>query len=882
VKFEKLLEHTPLILLSNYRVPDYRIATVDMVISLHPTATHIKTSSAFSPNNKREAGVVPLHLDGDELSLHAIEMDGKPLAAEAYSVTPESLIIHAPPQRAFTLTIETIINPTANTKLMGLYRSNGVYCTQCEADGFRRISYFPDRPDVMATYRVRLDAEQKDAPVLLANGNLLETGTIKGTTRHFALWEDPHPKPCYLFAVVGGDLGSIKESYTTSEGRKVELGIYVEKGNENLSHYAMDALKRSMRWDETAFGRAYDLDVFNIVAVSNFNMGAMENKGLNIFNDKYVLASPETATDMDYQLIEAIIAHEYFHNWTGNRITCRDWFQLCLKEGLTVFRDQEFTSDMRSRPVKRIIDARELRARQFPEDSGPLSHPVRPAEYSEINNFYTATVYEKGAEVIRMLKLLIGNKAFKKGMDLYFKRHDGEAATIEQFIACFAQTAKKDLTQFSQWYNQAGTPDVTVKRKHNASTGILSLHFRQSTPPTPGQPIKAPQLIPIALGLIDPAARSRTSKLHGKTQLVTLDKSEMILSFPDAPKNAVPSLLRGFSAPVNLHIDLSEDELLTLARLDPDPFNRWQSLQSLSSNILKRSVTSIRAGKPAQTHPGLADAFLRNLRDSTNDPAFGALALSLPGEQDIAREIGKDIDPGAIHIARGTLKQNIARVIEGDALATYHTLTTTNAYQPDTLSTGRRSLRNTVLELVVLADPAKHAAIALQQFQNANNMTDRFAALGILVHGKSDERLEALQTFEKQFSTNPLVMDKWFALQATVSEIATLEHVKELMGHPGFSLSNPNRTRSLIGGFAMSNPTQFNRADGEGYRFVAATALEIDAINPQVSARIVTAFRSWRTLETGRRLAAEAALKSILANDKLSRDLTDIVERCLR
>jgi aminopeptidase N len=869
-----------LIHLSDYRVPDYRVSTVDMTIKLHPTATLIRTISAYVPNPDRKAGIIPLHLDGDELSLHAIELDGKMLDATSFNLSADSLVIYAPPQRPFTLMIETIINPTANTKLMGLYRSNGVYCTQCEADGFRRISYFQDRPDVMATYRVRLEAEKKEVPVLLGNGNVIETGDIEGTTQHFAIWEDPHPKPCYLFAIVGGDLGCIKDAYTTSEGRKVELGIYVEKGKESLSHYAMDALKRSMRWDETAFGRAYDLDIFNIVAVSDFNMGAMENKGLNIFNDKYVLASPETATDMDYQLIEAIIAHEYFHNWTGNRITCRDWFQLCLKEGLTVFRDQEFTSDMRSRPVKRIIDARELRARQFPEDSGPLSHPVRPTAYSEINNFYTATVYEKGAEVIRMLKLLIGDKAFKKGMDLYFKRHDGEAATIEQFIACFAQS-KKDLTHFSQWYHQGGTPTVTVKRRNDPKTGLVSLHISQSTAATPGQPTKSPQVIPLAFGFVNPNARSVQSQLHSKTQVITLDTSETILQVPQASKDAVPSMLRGFSAPVNLEMDLSDDELLTLARLDPDPFNRWQSLQTLSSIIIQRSVERIRAGKAPLTHNGLADAFRRNLSDAPSDPAFGALALSLPGEQDIAREIGQDIDPDAIHVARKTLRGSIAQAISKEALAVFAASSPTADYRPDAKSSGLRSLRNSLLDLLVTADSKSHGSFALNQFKTANNMTDRFTALSILVHSESVFGTEALQAFEKQFALNPLVMDKWFGLQASVGQAATLDNIRTLMKHPGFSLSNPNRARSLIGGFAMSNPTQFNRADGAGYRFVAETALEIDAINPQVSARIITAFRSWRTLETRRRVAAEAALKGMSSN-KLSRDLADILERTLR
>jgi aminopeptidase N len=635
------------ILLSEYKIPDYLVDTVHVSVNLHPTQTKVIVTSRVRPNPSRNAGAVPLVFDGDELALHTIALDSAPLRPDAYEATPDKLILKAPPQRAFDLTIETVIDPTANSKLMGLYRSSGVYTTQCEADGFRRISYFPDRPDVMATYRVRLEADKAEAPVLLANGNLVEHGDIAGTGRHYAVWDDPHPKPCYLFAMVGGDLGAIHDRFVTSEGRDVALGIYVEKGKEDQAHYAMDSLKRSMLWDEQAFGRAYDLDAFNIVAVSDFNMGAMENKGLNIFNDKYVLASSETATDTDYALIEAIIAHEYFHNWTGNRITCRDWFQLCLKEGLTVFRDQEFSSDMRSRAVKRIMDVRELRSRQFGEDAGPLAHPVRPTAYREINNFYTATVYEKGAEVIRMLKLLIGDDAFKAGMDLYFARHDGDAATIEQFIACFAETSGTDLTHFSQWYDQAGTPRVAVSRSYNEVTRELVLTLSQKTPPTPGQPDKQPQVIPVALGFVDNADEASTAD----QTVIVLDRPELTIRFPDMAKTAVPSLFRGFSAPVNIDLDLTEQELLTLARRDRDPFTRWQSLQTLAMRTLKRSTEAVRKGRPALVHDELAEAVGECLANGNTDPAFTALAVTMPSEQDIAREIGENVDPDAIRPA---------------------------------------------------------------------------------------------------------------------------------------------------------------------------------------------------------------------------------------
>jgi aminopeptidase N len=864
----------PVIKLSDYRPPDYLADHVDLAVRLHPTTTEIVCTSRLRANPARASGSAPLHLDGDELTLKSIAIDGRLLGSDEYDATSEGLTIHAPPQEPFALTIETVVDPTANTKLMGLYRSSGVYCTQCEADGFRRISYVLDRPDVMATYQVRIEADRAEAPILLSNGDLIEEGDLGGG-RHYAVWRDPHPKPCYLFALVGGDLGSIHDRFTTSEGREVKLGIYVERGKEDQAHYAMDALKRSMRWDEEAFGRAYDLDIFNIVAVSDFNMGAMENKGLNIFNDKYVLASADTATDTDYALIEAIIAHEYFHNWTGNRITCRDWFQLCLKEGLTVFRDQEFTSDMRSRAVKRIQDVRELRARQFVEDSGPLAHPVRPNAYREINNFYTATVYEKGAEVIRMLKLLIGAEAFAAGMDLYFQRHDGEAATIEQFLGCFAETSGRDLDHFSRWYDQAGTPRVTVAARYDEGARALRLDMRQETPPTPGQPEKRPQVVPIAAGVVGSDGWS------SPTQLLVLDQAEASFTIDDVGPGSVPSLLRGFSAPVNLALDLADAELLTLARNDTDSFNRWQSLQSLAMNLLKRSAAEGRAGRPALTHPGLAKAFCDLLSEGEADPAFAALAVTLPGEQDIAREIGEDVDPDAIHEARMTLRRAIGAHVYDTAAATRARAAVEGPYAPDAGPAGRRALRNAALDLMVMGRPDEGSAEAIAQFRVADNMTDRFAALAVLSQVGGPHKDEALAAFEMRYRENPLAMDKWFALQAASADPDALDKVRALMRHPGFSLSNPNRARALVGGFAMSNPTQFNRPDGRGYAFVAEMVLALDPKNPQVAARIVTAFRSWRTLEDGRRARAKAVLEDIGQRETLSRDLRDIVERTL-
>jgi aminopeptidase N len=649
----------------------------------------------------------------------------------------------------------------------------------------------------------------------------------------------------------------------------------VEKGKEGEAGYAMEALKASMRWDEKVFGREYDLDVFNIVAVSDFNMGAMENKGLNIFNDKYVLASADTATDTDYALIEAIIAHEYFHNWTGNRITCRDWFQLCLKEGLTVFRDQEFTSDMRSRAVKRIMDAKELKARQFVEDAGPLAHPVRPSAYREINNLYTATVYEKGAEVIRMLKRIIGDEDFAKGMNLYFDRLDGEAATIEQFLACFAEASGQNLGQFSRWYAQAGTPRVTASRSYDAANRRLTVSLRQETPPTPGELEKKPQVIPVLYGLANPIRPATEDKLH----ILDAETDDIIIG--DVDPEAVPSLFRSFSAPVNLEIDFTDDELLTLAAKDSDPFNRWQSLQMLAIRQLKRLSSVIQSGGAADPGTTVTQAVAAALAKAQDDPAFAALAIAIPGELEIAREIGADVDPDAIFLARRTLRRAVGSALGATALAVRRATPKAATYSPDARSAGRRALRNATLDLAAAGGGADALDTARRQFANADNMTDRFAALSILAHSDLTRREEAIGAFERKHGGSPLVMDKWFALQASLPEASALDRVKRLLTHSAFSLSNPNRARALVGGFAMSNPTQFNRADGKGFQFVAEMVQTLDAANPQVAARIMTAFRTWRTLEAGRRSKAQEALRQLSAQTSLSRDVRDIVDRSL-
>ena len=867
--------------LEDYRPSPYLIDRVGLDIRLDPHESRVIAELAFRPNPAAPEGG-PLVLDGDDLTLLALVLDGSPLDPQDYAATPSSLTLETLPQRPFTLTIETQLDPSANTKLMGLYRSSGVYCTQCEADGFRRITYFLDRPDVMSVYTTRIEADRDEAPVLLGNGNLVEAGEISGTDRHYALWHDPHPKPAYLFALVGGRLGRVSRSFTTMEGREVAVSVYVEPGKEARAEYALDAVLRAMAWDEQAFGRPYDLDVFNVVAVSDFNMGAMENKGLNIFNDKYVLASPETATDQDYANIEAIIAHEYFHNWSGNRVTCRDWFQLCLKEGLTVFRDQEFSSDMRSRAVHRISEVKVLRARQFPEDAGPLAHPVRPKQYAEINNFYTATVYEKGAEIVRMLKTLLGPETFRAGMDRYFADNDGRAATVEDFLAAFAAESGRDLAHFAQWYERPGTPRLAVRAQYDAGSKTYRLDFEQSRP---GAGADAPPLvIPIALGLVGkPGTLDRASCDRIENGVFVLATAKDSLTFTQVEAPPVPSLLRDFSAPVRIELDLSDAEALMLLRRDSDAFNRWEASQRVAMRIM---LAQIRASSDAdETRPKALGAALAEFldREGERDPAFAALVLSLPSEGDIATEIGADIDPDAILAARQGLRRILGSVLKTRLVALHAALGEEKdaAYSPDAASAGRRSLRNTALDLIAAADPTLGGDLARAQFDAATNMTDRLAALGVLSQIPGEPREKAFADFAESYRAEPLALDKWFALQATIPEAGTVARIRSLQAHPAFALANPNRVRSLVGTFSLANPSQFNRADGEGYRLLAETVSALDSMNSQIAARLLTAFGSWRNLEPVRREAARSALQVIKVVPGLSRDSADIVARCL-
>ncbi|HET9936451.1 MAG TPA: aminopeptidase N [Methyloceanibacter sp.] len=872
-------------LLVDYAPPDYLIEAVELDVVLDPGETRVNAKLNVGPNPEAAGGKRPLVLNGEGLVLKSLALNGRRLAPEEYAVTETALTIASVPAEPFTLDIATTCNPDANTALSGLYRSRGTYCTQCEPEGFRRITYFIDRPDVLAVYTVRIEADRAAVPVLLSNGNPLAQGDIPGTGRHFAIWHDPFPKPSYLFALVGGNLARVPDSFVTASGRKVDLAIYVEPGKEDRCAWAMESLKRAMRWDEERFGREYDLDVFNIVAVSDFNMGAMENKGLNIFNDKLVLARPDTASDADYASIEGVIAHEYFHNWTGDRVTCRDWFQLCLKEGLTVFRDQEFTADTRSGPVERIAAVRLLKTHQFPEDAGPLAHPVRPASYIEINNFYTATVYEKGAELCRMLQTLLGRDGFRKGLDLYFERHDGQAVTVEDFVAAMADASGRDLSQFMLWYTQSGTPELACGLDYDARAKTARLSVTQVVPPTPGQAKKKPMMIPLKLGLIGANGDELPLKLDGaqlSDGLIEVTDREQVFTFRDVPSLPTPSLLRGFSAPVRITTGLDAGRIEFLMTHDSDPFNRWQAAQTYATNLLTAAARDGDGSKLAGRDGAerLAEVLGATASDAGLLPAYRAEFLKLPGESDIARELGRNVDTDAVHRVRESLRAEIGNALRETLAALYESSQPRGPYSPDAASAGLRALRSATLDLLVATGAAAEVARAELHYREATNMTDAIAALFILSQLSGPEGQAALEHFYARWQDEPLVLDKWFAVQARAARANSVETVAALLSHPKFSLKNPNRIRALIGSFIHSNPTGFNRADGAGYRLLAAQALEIDRFNPHVAARLLGAFESWRILEKKRQGHAKAALEG-LAAQSLSTDSYEIVSKTL-
>jgi len=868
--------------LKDYRPPAYRIPDIELDFHLDSLATRVTSTMRVERLASKPA---PLELDGQRLKLISIKIDGQLLDPSAYAADPSSLTVHNPPA-SFMLEIVTEIAPAENTALEGLYMANGIYCTQCEPEGFRCITYFIDRPDNLARFQTRIEAHISVAPVMLSNGNLIESGELDDG-RHFAIWRDPFPKPSYLFALVAGDLGHISDRFDTMCGRRVDLRIYVEHGNEKRALYAMDALKRSMRWDEEAYGREYDLDVFMIVAVSAFNFGAMENKGLNIFNDKVLLASPESATDDDYGRIEAVVGHEYFHNWTGDRITCRDWFQLSLKEGLTVFRETGFVGDQRSHAVRRITDVKDLRLRQFQEDAGPLAHPVQPQSYITIDNFYTATVYEKGAEVIGMLRTIVGAEMFRKGMDIYFDRHDGDAATVEDFVRCFEDASGRKLDQFRLWYSQAGTPEVHVKSTYDRAAKTFALDLRQSVPPTPGQPEKKPMHIPLALGLIGKdSVRPLPLTLEGENEpgpedrVLELVRPEQRFVFSGVEEEPVLSIARGFSAPVIIRSPESAQTRAFLMSHDTDSFNRWEAGQKLSRDILLDMVREIQAGRSPSIDPTYIDAVGGVIGRADEDHAFTALMLMPPSESEIALAMSP-IDPEAIHDARKRLIWAIADAHGPTLAALYKKLETRGAFSPDAASAGRRSLRNAALRFLTVADDDYAADLAETHYRSATNMTDMTAGLAALARTANPRREKAFAHFHDRFREDPLVLDKWMGLQAMSPQPDTVERVRSLMGHPVFSLKNPNRVRALVGAFAIGNPLRFHDRSGAGYRLLREVIQTLDSINPQTAARMAAAFETWRRYDPERQALMRAELEAIAARPGLSANLYEVATKML-
>jgi aminopeptidase N len=862
--------------LSEYKPPAFLIDEVHLDFMLEPATTRVKARLAIRRNGEHAE---PLVLDGVRLKAVSVAIDGQALEASAYEIDDEHLSIAATPD-AFSLETEVEIDPEANTALEGLYMSGGRFCTQCESEGFRKITWFADRPDVLSRFTVRVEGDAAIYPRLLSNGNLLEAGLAPGG-RHYAVWSDPFPKPCYLFALVAGELDELADSLVTMSGRTVALRIYVDPGMAPRAAYAMDALKRSMKWDEDTFGREYDLDLFMIVAVRDFNFGAMENKGLNIFNSSLLLADQATATDYDYERIEGVIAHEYFHNWTGDRITCRDWFQLCLKEGLTVFRDQSFSADQRGHAVKRIQDVRMLRARQFPEDAGPLAHPVRPSSYLKIENFYTATIYEKGAEVIRMLKTLLGDEDFRRGMDLYFDRWDGHATTVEAFIQCFAEVSGKDLTDFFAWYEQAGTPEVSIAKVYDEAAQTLELTIDQAVAPTPGQPDKRPLPIPLSIGLLDDEGRAQSFRFAGgdasEQALIVVDKPHTVVQLEGVARRPVLSAMRGFSAPVKLVTDSEPKDRYVLMASDADLFNRWEAGQDLARDLILARAD----GRPDEVgEERFAAAMGRALADQSADPAFKAQALSLPSEADLA--MAQDpADPAAIHQARDALRARLAVHLSELLHRLHGGLQEAGEFSPDSASAGRRALRNGALELLAADPHADNRERAIGHFRAAANMTDAMGGLNALMLMGGEEFETALTEFYERWKDEPLVIDKWFSVQARSTAEDAIGRVLGLTAHPAFDAKNPNRLRSLVGGFASANPARFHDPSGAGYRFLADQILAVDAFNPMTAARLIEPLGGWRRYRPELGALMRAQLQRIVDTPGLSKNVFELASRSL-
>ena len=881
-------EQPQVIYLKDYQAPEYLIDETHLTFELFEDHTLVHAQLVMRRNPARGAGLPPLVLDGQQLELLSVQLDDRELSVTEYELSDSHLTLQ-PTAARFTLDTSVKIHPESNTALEGLYKSSGMFCTQCEAEGFRKITYYLDRPDVMSKFTTTVIAEQHRYPVLLSNGNPVGTGPGEDG-RHWATWEDPFMKPAYLFALVAGDLWCVEDTFTRQSGRDVTLRIYVEPENIDKCQHAMTSLKKSMRWDEEVYGREYDLDIFMIVAVNDFNMGAMENKGLNIFNSSCVLARAETATDAAHQRVEAVVAHEYFHNWSGNRVTCRDWFQLSLKEGFTVFRDAEFSADMNSRTVKRIEDVAYLRTHQFAEDAGPMAHAVRPDSFIEISNFYTLTVYEKGSEVVRMVRTLLGVEGFRRGSDLYFERHDGQAVTCDDFIKAMEDANGVDLSQFKRWYSQAGTPRLAVSDAYDSAAQTYSLTFRQSYPQTPDKQEKQPFFIPVELGLLDAQGNDVPLRLlgeaaaEGTTRVLSVTEAEQTFTFVDVAAKPLPSLLRGFSAPVKLSFPYDRDQLMFLMQHDSDGFNRWEAGQQLSVQVLQELIEQHKQGTRLVLDPRLVTALGSVLSNDQLDQAMVAEMLSLPSEAYLT-EISEVADVDAIHAAREFARKQLSEQLLDALWARYQAnraVSRTTTYVAEAEHFARRSLQNIVLSYLMLSGKPQVLEATLEQFDACDNMTERLTALAVLVNSSFEaERAKALETFADHFKDNPLVMDQWFSVQAASTLPGGLARVKALMQHPAFTMKNPNKVRALIGAFAGQNLVNFHAADGSGYRFLADLVIELNALNPQIASRQLAPLTRWRKYDAARQALMRGELERILASGALSSDVYEVVSKSL-
>ncbi|AGL85081.1 MULTISPECIES: aminopeptidase N [Pseudomonas] len=877
-----------MIYLKDYQAPEYLIDETHLTFELFEDHSLVHAQLVMRRNPARGAGLPPLVLDGQQLELLSVSLSDQALSASDYQLDDSHLTLH-PTSASFTLDTSVRIHPESNTALEGLYKSSGMFCTQCEAEGFRKITYYLDRPDVMSKFTTTVVAEQHSYPVLLSNGNPIASGPGEDG-RHWATWEDPFMKPAYLFALVAGDLWCVEDSFRTQSGRDVALRIYVEPENIDKCQHAMNSLKKSMRWDEETYGREYDLDIFMIVAVNDFNMGAMENKGLNIFNSSAVLARAETATDAAHQRVEAIVAHEYFHNWSGNRVTCRDWFQLSLKEGFTVFRDAGFSADMNSATVKRIQDVAYLRTHQFAEDAGPMAHAVRPESFIEISNFYTLTVYEKGSEVVGMIHTLLGAEGFRKGSDLYFERHDGQAVTCDDFVKAMEDANGVDLTQFKRWYSQAGTPRLAVSESYDAAAKTYSLTFRQSCPQTPDKVEKLPFVIPVALGLLDSTGADMALRLageaaaQGSSRVLSVTEAEQTFTFVDIAEHPLPSLLRGFSAPVKLSFPYNRDQLMFLMQHDSDGFNRWDAGQQLSVQVLQELIAQHQQGRALVMDERLVAALGTVLADDSLDQAMVAEMLSLPGEAYLT-EISEVADVEAIHAAREFARQQLADSLFDALWKRYQAnrqVSKATAYVAESEHFARRALQNIALSYLMLTHKPEVLAAAIEQFDSADNMTERLTALAVLVNSPFEaEKAKALEVFAENFKDNALVMDQWFSVQAGSPLPGGLERVKALMQHPAFNIKNPNKVRALVGAFAGQNLINFHAADGSGYRFLADLVIQLNGFNPQIASRQLAPLTRWRKYDSARQALMKGELERIRASGELSSDVFEVVSKSL-